>query len=74
MKPIEPPDQDESIAFDLLERRTDGTTTWRGVAYGLAAAQTQVQRLITETGHPCFALGEGGTIAVGREAREERAA
>jgi hypothetical protein len=60
-------DQDELTAFDLLERRTDGTTTWRGVVYGLAAAQTQIRRLMTETGHQCFALGEGGTIAVGQE-------
>jgi hypothetical protein len=50
--------------FDLLERRSDGTTTWRGVVDGLDAAQAQVKRLAAETGHQCFAMGREGVIAL----------
>ena len=42
------------MEFDLLERRTDGVVTWRGVARGLVAAQAQARRLAMETGNPCY--------------------
>jgi hypothetical protein len=55
---------DDRDVFDLLERRSDGTTTWHGVVDGLAAAQAQLRRLAAETGHQCFAVGSDGIVAL----------
>lgn len=42
--------------FDLFERRTDGTLTYRGVVDGVENARVRVRLLANETDHECFAI------------------
>ena len=42
--------------FDLFERRTDGTLTYRGVVDGVDNARVRVRLLANETDHECFAI------------------
>ena len=42
--------------YELLERRSDGVLTWRGVVVGLNAARVQTRLLSIETDHECFAV------------------
>lgn len=42
--------------YELFERRTDGSLTWRGVVQGLEQARVRVRLLANETDHECFAM------------------
>lgn len=42
--------------FDLFERRSDGTLTYRGLVDGIENARVRVRLLANETDHECFAI------------------
>jgi hypothetical protein len=43
-------------AYDLYERMSDGSLTWRGFARGAEKARRRLHSLNLETGHECFGV------------------
>jgi hypothetical protein len=42
--------------YELFERRSDGTLSWRGLVNGLESAWVMVWLLCDETANECFAV------------------
>jgi hypothetical protein len=42
--------------YDLFEQSADGSHLWRGHAYGLERARTQLLELSKTTSNACFAI------------------
>jgi hypothetical protein len=42
--------------YDLFERMSDGSLSWRGFVKGLEDARLRLARLATETTNECFAI------------------
>ena len=42
--------------YDLFERMSDGSLSWRGFARGLEDARLRLARLAIETANECFAI------------------